>query len=523
MASIEVADLGYALPGGRLLFQDVSFRVGDAQHVALVGANGVGKSTLLKVIAGVERARHGHARVDGRVAYMPQFVAPKGATVRDLLLTMSGPTIVQAASALRRTEVGVGAGTRDAEMAYAHALSAWGDAGGYDAEVLWDTCCTVALGAPLRDVAQRAASSLSGGEQKRLVLELLLRGDAVVLLLDEPDNFLDIPGKQWLEEALNATPKTVLYVSHDRTLLERTAQKVVTLEGRGAWTHGGSFSDYHDARARRLENLDEEHRRFQEERDRLYESMREFKRRAALNPKFASRAQAAETKLRRFESQNAPPERPKEQDVRVRLRGGRTGKMVLRAKRLSFRGIVAPFDCEIYFGERVGVVGPNGSGKSHFLNLLAGRDIDHEGEWALGARVAPSLFSQLHERPDLEGWSLVDALGKQGIELNRGMAGLKRYGLVGAAWQPFETLSGGQQARFQLLMMEMANPTMLLLDEPTDNLDVDSADALERGLAGYEGTVVVVTHDRWFMRSLDRFLVFDAAGSVTGSLTTPYV
>jgi len=523
---IEIGNLSYRHPGGVSLLEGVSFRVPEGRKVALVGANGTGKTTLLRLIAGEERATSGHVRADGRIAYMPQFIGMMGetSTVRDLLLRLSPESLRQTGARLQEAEAGAqGSQEQSAHLEYADALVAWGEAGGFDAEVLWDTCSSAALGKRLEEVSDRLLTSLSGGEQKRLALEVLLRSDAQVLLLDEPDNFLDIPATRWLEHVLNASAKTILFVSHDRALLAAVAARVVTIEGRGAWTHPGSYSTYHEARARRSDRIEEEHRRFQDERDRLTAMIREFKQRSIYNDKFATKAASTEKRLERFERDNAPPERARPQDVKMRLQGGRTGKIALRATALEIPSIVRPFDVELYFGERVGVVGSNGTGKSHFLRLLAGEDIDHRGNWTLGARVMPGLFSQTHDHPELSDVELLEVMSKSGLRIEQAMPALKRYELQGAARTPFSLLSGGQQARFQILMLEMASPTMLLLDEPTDNLDVDSAEALEQGLAGYEGTVVSVTHDRWFMRSMDRFLVFGSDGDVQESIESPYL
>ncbi|MDQ3659790.1 MAG: ATP-binding cassette domain-containing protein, partial [Actinomycetota bacterium] len=269
--------------------------------------------------------------------------------------------------------------------------------------------------------------------------------------------------------------------------------------------------------------LDQEHRRFQDERERLTAMIREFKQRSIYNDKFATKAASTEKRLERFERDSAPPERARPQDVKMRLQGGRTGKIALRATALEIPGMVRPFDVELYFGERVAVVGSNGTGKSHFLRLLAGEDIEHCGTWSLGARVTPGFFSQTHDHPELSHVELLEVMAKTGLRIEQAMPALKRYELQGAARTYFSVLSGGQQARFQILMLEMASPTMLLLDEPTDNLDVDSAEALEQGLAGYEGTVVTVTHDRWFMRSMDRFLVFGSDGAVQERIDSPYL
>ena len=204
---------------------------------------------------------------------------------------------------------------------------------------------------------------------------------------------------------------------------------------------------------------------------------------------------------------------------------------------LELTGLMKPFDLEVWYGERVAVLGSNGSGKSHFLRLLAagGSDPDvehrpvgevagrsrstHTGRARLGARVRPGWFVQTHEHPELVGRTLLEILHRgddhrDGMPREPASRALDRYELAHAAEQRFESLSGGQQARFQILLLELSGATLLLLDEPTDNLDVESAEALEEGLEAFEGTVLAVTHDRWFARGFDRFLVFGADGSV---------
>jgi ATPase subunit of ABC transporter with duplicated ATPase domains len=182
---------------------------------------------------------------------------------------------------------------------------------------------------------------------------------------------------------------------------------------------------------------------------------------------------------------------------------------------LELTGLMQPFDLEVWYGERVAVLGSNGSGKSHFLRLLAGDPVRHSGVARLGARVVPGIFAQTHSRPDLEGKTPREILmTSHALLLNEAMAALARYELQSTALQPFRTLSGGQQARLQILLLELAGSTLLLLDEPTDNLDLASAEALEDGLESYAGTVLAATHDRWFARSFDRFLVFGADGTV---------
>ena len=521
MAHVDVVALRHVLADGRVLFDDVSFRVGDGAKVALVGANGAGKTTLLRLIAGDDTPQSGAVTRSGGLGVMRQFIGSVGGetTVRELLLSIAPASIRQAGEELDAAELAMmHTDDEPTQLRYAHALSAWGDAGGYEAEVGWDVCTTAALGRSFDQCQYRKVATLSGGEQKRLALEALLRGRDDVLLLDEPDNYLDVPGKRWLEERLSESPKSVLLVSHDRELLDRVANRIVTIEGSTTWTHGGSFASYQQARRDRHDRLDELRRRWDEEHAKLVHLVRTLQQQAKISPDMASRYRAAQTRLERFEVAGPPPSAPPEQKVSMRLRGGRTGVRAVVCRRLELSGLVRPFDAEIFYGDRVGVLGANGSGKSHFLRLPAGDDIAHTGTATLGARVVPGWFAQTHRHPELLGRTLADVLWREHArDRGRAMNVLRRYELDGQADQTFETLSGGQQARFQILLLEISGATLLLLDEPTDNLDVASAEALEDALDAFDGTVVAVTHDRWFARSFERFLVFGSDGEVTES------
>jgi energy-dependent translational throttle protein EttA len=536
---VDVAGVGHHLPDGRELFRDVSFRVGEGAKVALVGPNGAGKTTLLRMVAGDIPVPVGTVARSGGLGVMRQFIGMIGddRTLYDLALELAPPVLREAGARLARAEKAMRAeGGEKAQLRYATALATWGEAGGYDAEVLFDTVSVVTLDRPWESTRDRPVRTLSGGQQKRFALELLLRGDDEVLLLDEPDNFLDVPGKRWLEARLRDSPKSVLYVSHDRELLAQTADRVVAVEGGSAWVHPGGFASWHAARVARHEKLDERRRRWDEEREKLRQQMLMYKQKSAYNADMASRYQAARTRLERFEEGGPPPLPPKEQDVRMRLAGGRTGKRAVVCEQLALDGLTYPFDLEIWYGDRLAVLGANGTGKSHFLRLLArgGTDpdvgqspvdgaglapVEHEGVVRLGARVRPGHFSQTHDRPELLERTLVDILWRgdewrPGLPRPQAMPALSRYELAAQADQRFGTLSGGQQARFLVLMLELSGATLLLLDEPTDNLDLASAEALEEGLLAFEGTVIAVTHDRWFTRSFGRYLLFQGDGDV---------
>jgi ATPase subunit of ABC transporter with duplicated ATPase domains len=543
MGHVDVAGIGFELPDGRVLLDDITFRVGDGAKVALVGANGSGKTTLIRIIAGDLKPHSGSLGRSGGLGVMRQFVGSvrDETTIRDLLLGVAPDRIQTAAARLDQAELAMmEADDEKTQLRYAQAVSDWGEVGGYDAEVLWDVCTTAALGIPFDNCRWREVKTLSGGEQKRLVLEALLRGPEEVLLLDEPDNYLDVPGKRWLEEQLNATQKTVLYISHDRELLANTATRIVTVElgaaGNTAWTHGGGFKTYHAAREHRFERFEELRKVWDDEHAKLRAQMLMYKQKAAYNSDMASRYRAAQTRLRKFEEAGPPEAIPREQKVSMRLTGGRTGKRAVVCTELELTGLMKPFDLEVWYGERVAVLGSNGSGKSHFLRLLAngGSDPDiehqpvgevmippvaHTGGAKLGARVRPGWFAQTHEHPELMGKTLLEILHRgddhrQGMGRELASRKLDRYELAHAAEQSFDSLSGGQQARFQILLLELSGATLLLLDEPTDNLDVESAEALEEGLDAFDGTVLAVTHDRWFSRGFDRFLVFGSDGSV---------
>ncbi|WNI17297.1 ABC-F family ATP-binding cassette domain-containing protein [Actinacidiphila sp. ITFR-21] len=526
MGHVEAAHIEYYLPDGRALLGDVSFRVGDGAVTALVGPNGAGKTTLLRLIAGELKPHAGTVTVSGGLGVMRQFVGSvrDDRTVRDLLVSVAHPRIQAAAKAVDVAELAMMAQDDEpAQMAYATALGEWAEARGYEAETLWDMCTTAALGAPYERAQWREVKTLSGGEQKRLVLEALLRGPDEVLLLDEPDNYLDVPGKRWLEEQLAQTRKTVLFVSHDRELLARSAERIVSVEtgaaGSTTWVHGGGFGTFHEARKERFARFEELRRRWEEEHAKIRAMVLRLRQQAAISPDMASRYHAAQTRLRRFEDAGPPPEPPREQDIRMRLKGGRTGVRAVTCHQLELTGLMRPFDLEVFYGERVAVLGSNGSGKSHFLRLLAGDpSVAHTGTYKLGARVVVGHFAQTHAHPELMGRTLVDILwGEHAHDRGRAMSVLRRYELERQGDQPFDKLSGGQQARFQILLMELAGTTALLLDEPTDNLDLESAEALQEGLESYDGTVLAVTHDRWFARSFDRFLVFGSDGLVRES------
>ncbi|HEY6416122.1 MAG TPA: ATP-binding cassette domain-containing protein, partial [Acidimicrobiales bacterium] len=316
------------------------------------------------------------------------------------------------------------------------------------------------------------------------------------------------------EHQLDVCRKTVLMVSHDRTMLANVTSKIVTLEASACWVHGGPYTTYGTARERRQEMLGDDLKRWNEEERRLFRHVKIMKQRAALNHKNASKANAAETRWKRFVALGPPPAPAPEQQITVRLRGADSARRVIRMADLSVDGTFEPFSCEIHFGERIGLVGSNGTGKTHLLDALADPEAAHHGTITYGPRTSVGRFTQVNDRPDFQGRSVLGIVVERVGEEERSMKALARYGLAPAARREFESLSGGQKARVEILCLELEGHNVLLLDEPTDNLDVESAEALERALDQFEGTVVAVSHDRAFLARMSRFLLIADDGSV---------
>jgi len=515
VSSISVSELAYSPPGAEQLFFDVSFGVAPGEHAAIVGPNGVGKSTILKILTGQYEADDGEFSIGGNFLQMTQDVGmskPDDA-LRDMLIEVAPTALREAGKKLFAAEKAMMTGEDDG-MAYAEALGDWGDLGGYELETQWAAAAQRSVKTPVTDFATRLVGQLSGGERKRLVLDLLLNSGADVLFLDEPDNYLDIPTRGWLEEQIRACKSTILMVSHDRTLLERVATKIIAVEGSGAWVHGGSYATWPEARQKRQELLGDDLKRWNDEERRLFHHMKIMKQRAAQNFKNATKANGAETRWEKFVKAGPPPPPAPDQQIYVRFTGADSARRVIKFEQVAVDDLFQPFSDEIHFGERVGLIGPNGTGKTHLLNALNGKADGLIGNITFGPRTSVGMFNQVNDRPEFQGRQCVDIVRDKLIDEQKSMGALARYGLRNNAKQEFQTLSGGQKARLEILGLELAGHNVLLLDEPTDNLDIESSEALEMALEGFEGTVLAVSHDRTFLTRFSRFIMITDNGEV---------
>ena len=515
MSSIIVSELEYGPPGSDQLFFDVSFKVTPGEHAAIVGANGVGKSTILRILSAQIEADGGEFSLGGTMLNMTQDVGMSRPddTLREMLIEVAPAALRTAGRALVAAEKALADGTDDG-MGYATALSDWGDLGGYELETKWQASAQRSVKSQIDDLSTRLVSELSGGERKRLVLDLLLTSGADVLLLDEPDNYLDIPTRAWLEEQIKVCRSTILMVSHDRTLLERCATKIVVIEGSGCWVHGGSYVTFPEAREKRQALLGDDLKRWNDEERRLFQHMKIMKQRAAQNFKNATKANGAETRWEKFVAAGPPPPPVADQQIYVRLRGADAARRVAKLESVSIANLFKPFSEEIHHGERVALIGPNGTGKTHLLKVLSGQNQPDTGKITFGPRTSVGVFTQINNRPDFVGRECLAIVLDRISEEERAMKTLSRYGLVNNARQKFDTLSGGQKARLEILRLEIEGHNVLLLDEPTDNLDIESSEALEHALDGFEGTVVAVSHDRSFLAQFDRYIMITDDGEV---------
>ena len=515
MSNIVVSELAYSPPGAEQLFFDVSFGVAAGEHAAIVGPNGVGKSTILKILTGQYEPDDGEFSIGGTFLQMTQDVGMSSPddSLRDMLIEVAPPALRDAGKRLFAAEKAMMAGEDDG-MAYAEALGDWGDLGGYDLETQWSAAAQRSVKTPVIDFASRLVRELSGGERKRLVLDLLLNSGADVLFLDEPDNYLDIPTRAWLEEEIRRCKSTILMVSHDRVLLERVATKIIAVEGSGCWVHGGSYTTFPEARQKRQELMGDDLKRWNDEERRLFHHMKMMKQRAAQNFKNATKANGAESRWEKFVKAGPPPPPVADQQIFVRFTGADSARRVVKFESVAVGDLFMPFSDEIHFGERVGLIGPNGTGKTHLLNALDGKSESLAGDITFGPRTSVGMFNQINDRPEYKGRQCVDIVRDKLIDEQKSMGALARYGLRTNAKQEFQTLSGGQKARLEILMLELAGHNVLLLDEPTDNLDIESSEALEMALEGFEGTVIAVSHDRTFLARFSRFIMITDDGAV---------
>jgi ATP-binding cassette subfamily F protein 3 len=520
MIYISLSNLSLTL-GARSLLHELYWEIQHDQKIGLVGPNGAGKSSLLKLITGEYTAEPGGtiARAKGvTVGYLPQQPEFDPSILAVQLALEGNPRIAVLEKELAGIESRLGEPavykdertlTRTLEL-HEKSLAEYEALGGTTypdrvQELLGG------LGLPAADFA-KPIGVLSGGQKKLVGLArlLLLRPD--VLLLDEPDNHLDLPGKAYLESLIRNYPGAVVLVSHDRYLLDAVVTQIVEIEDGRLTSFPGNYTEFILDKQERLARAEELYQIQQRSVARMEMALKRYQQWVQVSDKFASRIHSMQTRLEKIEQMNRPVlERRK---MGLELNGWRGSNQVLEltgVQKSYSRPVLTCVRFLIRHGERVGLIGPNGSGKSVLLRLILGREVPDAGEIKIGPSIKIGYYAQEHETLDLNK-TLLDTVRRAGsLSESSAVAFLLRYLFTyKQASEKIGTLSGGERSRLQLALLVLSGANFLLLDEPTNNLDIASAEVLENALSDFVGTVLVISHDRYFLdRTVGRILALE--------------
>ncbi len=523
MISISISHVKLVL-GARPIFENLSWEIQDNQRVGLVGPNGAGKSSLLKLITGEYTPEPGGEVARARsisLGYLPQhpMLDPRQTAYQAAL--DGNPRYAEIEAELSALEASLGdPQVYSNERSLAHTLEkqqvCLDEYMALGGESYPDRVRTTLLGLGLPEAdLHKPLGVLSGGQKKLVGLArlLLLRPD--VLLLDEPDNHLDLPGKIFLERFIMGYAGSVVIVSHDRYLLDAVVTDIAEIEDGKLAVFNGDYSSYMLDKQRRLERQEVLYHIQQREIARLTEAMKRFAIWAKVydNEKFAAKAKNIQGRLDRMDKLDKPV--LERRSMGLELNGWRGSTKVLELvgvhKRYGMRELFGGLDLLVRHGERVGLIGPNGAGKSVLLRLILGQEQPTHGEVIVGPSVKLGYYAQEHETLDFEQ-TLIEAVRQAGrLSEGNAVSFLIRYLFTyRQSTQKIKDLSGGERSRLQLALLVLSGANFLLLDEPTNNLDIASAETLENALEDFDGTALIISHDRYFLdRVVDRLLVLN--------------
>ena len=470
--------------GDKLLFEDISFGINAGQKTALIARNGYGKSTLLNILTGKVLQDDGKVvfRGDVKMAYLPQSPEyHQHQTVRSFVYAAKRPE-------------------HEDEWTFEQRI----------AEILSRL--------KIDHLLDQAMEQLSGGEQKKVALSRILIDDTNLLILDEPTNHLDIEMIEWLESFLSRQKLAILMVTHDRYFLDQVCQEIIELDNARLYHYRGNYDYYLRKKAEREYN---EHIEVEKAKS-LYRTELEWMRRMpqARGTKAQARIDAfyeLEAKAHTRFDENRP-----QLTVKTERLGGKILEMYNVTKDYDGRTLLEDFSYTFKRGEKVGIVGPNGIGKSTFLNLITGQIRPDSGHIVIGQTIQFGYYTQggMKAKDDQRVIDIVKDVAEE-IELDNGKSlsahqFLTYFGFDGTTqYNYFGNLSGGERRRLYLLLVLMANPNFLILDEPTNDLDIYTLEILEQFLKDYKGCLVIVSHDRSFMDHLvDHLFVFEGGGHI---------
>jgi ATP-binding cassette subfamily F protein 3 len=510
MISITVSNATLIL-GSRAIFRDLNWEIQHDQKIGFIGPNGAGKSSLFKLIIGEHAPEKGGTVIRAKgvtVGYLPQQPEFDPESIAFSLALAGNPRVAEIESELQRVESKLSdpdvynnakalERTLDAQHKLIEEFEALGGSN-YESRVRE---LLRGLGLPESDF-EKPLRALSGGQKKLIGLARLLLAHPSVLLLDEPDNHLDMPGKAYLERLINDYPGAVVIISHDRYTLDAVATHIAEIEDSKITTFIGNYTEYIVDKEERLARQEELYQIQQREVNRLEMALKRYKQWVQINDKFASRMHAMEARIARIERIDKPVLDRRKMDLE--LNGWRGSNQVLEfeevTKSFSHRNVLEDINLLIRHSERVGLIGANGAGKSVLLRLILGKEQPTRGEIKIGPSVKVGYYAQEHETLDFNQ-TVIDAVRLTGnMSEGRAVSFLTRYLFsYQQATQRVGSLSGGERSRLQLALLVLSGANFLLLDEPTNNLDIASAEVLEDALDDFNGTVLVISHDRYFL------------------------
>ncbi len=507
MIEIQVNNLVKSFEVGKNVLDGLTFQVDQGERVGLLGRNGAGKTTLFKILTGELDYDEGtvvvgQGRRVGLISQIPVY--PAGYTVEDVLDTAFRPLremeeeMEQLAARMERGE--------DPALLrrYDQLTAAFEAGGGYDTDTRKNKVCSgLQIGPGMRE---QLFDRLSGGEKTRVNLGRLILEDTDILLLDEPTNHLDLKATEWLEEYLDKFKGTVLAVSHDRWFLDRVVDRVIEIQEGKAEFYSGNYSFYVVEKERRYQEKLKQYEKEQAKIQQLEKAAEQLRIWAySGNDKIFKRAQSMEKRIERMRTTDRPT-RERKMEVRFGEREFR-GDEVLTIKGLSKsfgqRALFSGVDLEVVGGERIALLGDNGTGKSTLIKILMGEEGPDEGKIRMGPTVKIGYLPQIihfdHPERSLLDTMLYELDCTAQTARNR-LASFKFRGED--VFKPVSALSGGEQSRLRLCMLMDEKINLLILDEPTNHLDIQSREWIEEAVEEYEGNLLFVSHDRYF---IDRF------------------
>lgn len=517
MSIIEVRDLVFLSESAHRILDRINISVGEGEKLAVIGPNGSGKSTFLRLLAGQIRPSSGNVKVSELVRLVDQeYVSGR---VLDIVLSPHEQLLKELYEVVLK-------GSEDSHH-FLRVLELWDDLDGYSLQTEWDELSLETCGVPFGEIALRNVERLSGGERKLLALRAALSGREGVLLFDEPESSLDIDGRDFIEREISNSAKTIIFCSHDRQLLTNYSGRFLVFEprrnGTVCWDFAGNFEDFSSEQQGRIDRIATLQERQKSERSRLEEYSDNMSHRASYNDKMSSRSRSAKRRLERFDD-NRTEIYKREHRPPTFTFGSSVRRYAFFASILSERRKGKALSMVLSPGVHVGLVGRSGAGKSTFLAMIARQfgaedDIDRQCRMAVKAKAKEvtstglppkvGIFSQDSLRKEFLGCTVLeiaadrlrsaDSLGVDDLPRV-----LNRSGVAHLGKKRYEDLSGGERARVQLMVLSLSEFDLLLLDEPTENLDIDATDALQRAISEYSGCVIVASHDRKLLDSLDQ-------------------